>query len=103
MSSQNEICAVLGGAADAYGFSVSETQLAQLARYVAMTMSWARIANLTGATNALAFAREQVVDCLAVVCEVMATDSGRFRQARAPISFLGLGPGPIAAVPAFAG
>ena len=67
MSSQSEICALLGGAAHDYGLSVSETQLAQLARYVAMTMSWARIANLTGATNALAFAREQVVDCLAVV------------------------------------
>ena len=67
MSSASEICALLGGAAQAYGFSVSETQLEQLARYVAMTMSWARIANLTGASSALAFAREQVVDCLAVV------------------------------------
>ncbi len=59
--------ALFSSAADAYGFTLSELQLAQLLRYVAMIMNWGRVANLTGARNALAFAREQVVDCLAVV------------------------------------
>ena len=67
MSNDGEMRALFSSAADADGFALSETQLAQLTRYVAMTMSWGRIANLTGARSALAFAREQVVDCLAVV------------------------------------
>ena len=67
MSAESEIGALFSAAADAYGFSLSELQLAQLARYVAMIMRWGRIANLTGAGTAMAFAREQVVDCLAVV------------------------------------
>ena len=67
MSSDSEIRTLFAGAADAYGFSLCELQLDQLVRYVAMTMSWGRIANLTGANSALVFAREQVIDCLAVV------------------------------------
>lgn len=67
MSSDSEICALFSGAADAYGISLSELQLGQLLRYVAMTMNWGRVANLTGASSAQVFAREQVLDCLAVV------------------------------------
>ena len=67
MSSDSEICALFSGAADAYGFSLTELQLGQLLHYVAMTMNWGRVANLTGASSAEVFAREQVIDCLAVV------------------------------------
>ena len=67
MSSDNPVRALLGQAAQGYGLSLSDPQLDQLERYIAMVMSWGRVANLTAATSALAFAREQLVDSLAVV------------------------------------
>ena len=62
--------ALLAEAAAGYGLSLSDAQLDQLESYIAMVMRWGRVANLTGAASALAFAREQVVDSLAVVPHV---------------------------------
>ena len=70
MSDANPVRALLGQAAASYGLALSDTQLDQLERYIAMVMSWGRVANLTGAASALAFAREHVVDSLAVVPHV---------------------------------
>ena len=67
MAGDAEICALLGDAAQGYGYRLSAEQCAQLAHYVTLTLRWGRIANLTGATSAMVFAREQVVDCLAIV------------------------------------
>lgn len=67
MSSANPVRAVLAEAAARYGVPLADPQLDRLERYIAMVMSWSRVANLTGAASALAFAREQVVDSLAVV------------------------------------
>ena len=39
----------------------------RLVRYCALVMKWQRVTNLTGAADALAFAREHVVDCLALL------------------------------------
>ena len=70
MTVDQPLRAALSAAAAGYGVPLSEHQLEQLERYIAMVMSWGRVANLTGAGSALAFAREQVVDSLAVVPHV---------------------------------
>lgn len=62
--------AVLAEAAARYGLLLAPTQLEQLERYAAMVMRWGQVANLTGAGSALAFAREHLVDSLAVVPHV---------------------------------
>ncbi len=67
MSDPSPVRALLAEAAAGYGLSLSDAQLDQLERYIAMVMRWGRVANLTGAASALAFAREQVVDSLAIV------------------------------------
>lgn len=67
MLEANPVRVLLAQAAASYGFGLSDAQLDQLDRYSAMVMSWGRVANLTGAASVLAFAREQVVDSMAVV------------------------------------
>ena len=68
--SETEIPVLLNAAATRYGFTLCAAQLAQLEGYVTLVQKWARIANLTGSTNALSFARQHVVDSLAVVPHV---------------------------------
>ena len=70
MSETKPIRALLSAAAAGYDLLLSDPQLDQLEGYVGMVMRWGRVANLTGAASALAFAREQVVDSLAVVSHV---------------------------------
>ena len=70
MSETKPIRALLSAAAAGYDLLLSDPQLDQLEGYVGMVMRWGRVANLTGAASALAFAREQVVDSLAVVNHV---------------------------------
>ena len=70
MSETKPIRALLAAAAAGYELLLSDPQLDQLEGYIAMVMRWGRVANLTGAASALAFAREQVVDSLAVVNHV---------------------------------
>ena len=66
VSSANPVRTLLAEAAAGYGVPLSDAQLDQLEGYIALVMRWGRVANLTGAASAMAFAREQVVDSLAV-------------------------------------
>lgn len=59
--------ALLADAAAGYGIDLAPTQLDLLERYVGMVMRWGQVANLTGASSAVGFAREQLIDSLAVV------------------------------------
>ena len=68
--SETEIPALLAAAARRYSVALSAAQLAQLESYIALVQKWGRIANLTGTTNAPTFARQHVVDSLAVVPHV---------------------------------
>ena len=70
MSETKPIRALLAEAAAGYDLLLSDPQLDQLEAYIAMVMRWGRVANLSGAASALAVAREQVVDSLAVVNHV---------------------------------
>ena len=70
MSDTQSLRALLTEAAARYDLLLSDPQFEQLDGYIAMIMRWGRVANLTGAASALAFAREQVVDSLAVVKHV---------------------------------
>jgi 16S rRNA (guanine527-N7)-methyltransferase len=67
VTSANPLRTLLAEAAAGYGVPLSDAQLDQLEGYIALVMRWGRVANLTGAASAMAFAREQVVDSLAVV------------------------------------
>ncbi|MCC6706946.1 MAG: 16S rRNA (guanine(527)-N(7))-methyltransferase RsmG [Gammaproteobacteria bacterium] len=67
MTTATPVQALLAEAAAGYGVALTPAQLAQLERYIEMVMRWGQVANLTGAGTALAFAREQVIDSLAVV------------------------------------
>lgn len=67
MTSATAVREVLAEAAARYGLALAPSQLEQFERYIAMVMRWGQVANLTGAATALAFAREQLVDSLAVV------------------------------------
>jgi len=59
--------AVLEAAARSYGLGLAADARERLVRYCALVMKWQRVTNLTGAADALAFAREHVVDCLALL------------------------------------
>lgn len=62
--------AVLLQAAGQFGLTLSVRQREQLEHYAELVAKWQRITNLTAATSALAFAREHIVDALAVVVHV---------------------------------
>jgi 16S rRNA (guanine527-N7)-methyltransferase len=67
VTSATSVREVLAEAAARYGLALAPSQLEQFERYIAMVMRWGQVANLTGAATAPAFAREQLVDSLAVV------------------------------------
>lgn len=74
VSGASPLRSVLEEAAARYQLSLSETQFARFEQYIALVMRWRRVTNLTASDSALAFAREQLVDSLAVVPHV---DGGR--------------------------
>lgn len=58
--------AVLGSAAAALEIALGEAEFAALEAYGALVGRWQHVTNLTGARDAEQFAREHVVDCLAL-------------------------------------
>lgn len=65
-----DIRAILADAARGFGLTLGAGQLDQLAHYAELVLKWQRITNLTAAATPAAFAREHIVDCLAVVPHV---------------------------------
>lgn len=61
------IAALCAEAAAAFGVPLDAAQCALLEQYAGLVAKWQRITNLTGAIDAEAFAREHVLDALAVV------------------------------------
>lgn len=70
--SADDVASLLSDAGQRLALQLTSFQLAQLGRYAELVHKWQRISNLTAAPTTLGFAREHIIDCLAVTPHVPA-------------------------------